>query len=88
MKRPNKQQVAINHEKGVLAGLRGNQLTICEATGITDNTQLEKIEDCMRHTIFHSTLDWQTTEQLHKAAIESIEVLEAVKQIHSQQAKM
>ena len=30
-----------------------------------------EIEDYMRHTIFHSTLDWQTLAQLKKAAKEA-----------------
>lgn len=48
---------------------------ISEATGYTDSEALEAIEDCMRHTIFHSTLDWQTREQLEDAARESVLVL-------------
>lgn len=48
---------------------------ISEATGYTDPEALETIEDCMHHTIFHSTLDWQTREQLEDAARESVLVL-------------
>jgi hypothetical protein len=36
---------------------------------------LEEIEDCMRHTIFHSTLDWQTREQFDQGARDAVEVL-------------
>lgn len=37
---------------------------VSEATGVTDPALLDAIEDCMRHDVFHSTLDWQTKEQL------------------------
>lgn len=49
---------------------------ITEATGVTDPNRLEEIEDCMRHTIYHSTLDWQTREQLHQGAKEALEIVE------------
>ena len=55
--------------------LRGYALIISEATGHTDREILDNIEDCMRHTIFHSTLDWQTREQLHEGARQALEVL-------------
>ena len=42
---------------------------IAEATGITDPVRLDEIEEIMRQDIFHSTLDWQTKEQLAAAAI-------------------
>jgi hypothetical protein len=51
------------------------QDTITEATGETDPTRLAEIEDVMRHTIFHSTLDWQTKEELIDAAQLAVEVL-------------
>lgn len=51
--------------------------TITEATGISDPATLEEIEDCMRHDIFHSTLDWQTRDQLKDAARLAVEVLSA-----------
>jgi len=35
---------------------------------ITDPWSLAEIEDWMRNIIFHSTLDWQTREQLKRAA--------------------
>ena len=41
---------------------------ITEATGITDPTEVAKLEEIMRCDIFHSTLDWQTREQLMEAA--------------------
>lgn len=34
---------------------------------LTDD-DVREIEDVMRHTIFHSTLDWQTRKQLQAAA--------------------
>ncbi len=48
--------------------------TIIEATGCTNDDAAE-IEDIMRHTIFHSTLDWQTRGQLIEGAREAQEVL-------------
>ena len=42
----------------------GYQELIQEATGVTDLEHIERIEDTMRHVIFHSTLNWQTREQL------------------------
>ena len=52
---------------------------ISQATGVTDSDDLAVIEDIMRHDIFHSTLDWQTREQLSDAAIEANEVLKLAK---------
>lgn len=49
---------------------------ITEATGVTDFDDLDEIEDTMRHSIFHSTLDWQTREQLKTAAIEGWEIVQ------------
>ncbi|SKB62909.1 hypothetical protein [Sphingopyxis flava] len=49
--------------------------TISEATGVADPELLAEIEDVMRHVIFHSTLDWQTREQLSQAAREALEVI-------------
>lgn len=56
---------------------------ITEATGITDINELAEIEDCMRHTIFHSTLDWQTRAQLKQAARESVTILEEVRKMEA-----
>jgi 4-alpha-glucanotransferase len=50
--------------------------TIREATGVTDPRQLREIEDIMRDVVFHSTLDWQTKEQLQDAARQAVDVLE------------
>lgn len=33
-----------------------------------DDTEAERIEDFMRDVVFHSTLDWQSREQLIEAA--------------------
>lgn len=49
------------------------------ATGVTDPRDLEEIEDCMRHDIFHSTLDWQTREQLMAAAVEAWDIVRALR---------
>jgi len=34
---------------------------------LTD-ADVAEIEDCMRHVIFHSTLDWQTKRQFDRGA--------------------
>lgn len=47
---------------------KGYAKIINEATGETDAGRIAHIEECMRFDIFHSTLDWQTAEQLKSAA--------------------
>jgi hypothetical protein len=47
---------------------------IKRATGCTES-QAAKIEDVMRNVIFHSTLDWQTREELEDAARLAVEVI-------------
>lgn len=59
--------------------LRGYHVVINEATGVTNVDDLEEIEDVMRHSIFHSTLDWQTRDQLKKAAREGWEVVKIMR---------
>lgn len=54
--------------------LKGYALSIYQATG-ADVSQLEEIEDYMRHEIFHSTLDWQSKEEFNKAALMAYEEL-------------
>lgn len=49
---------------------------ISEATGARAE-DLPKIENIMRDEIFHSTLDWQTEEQLADAATEAYRLLRA-----------
>jgi len=44
---------------------------ITAATGVSDEAILSEIEDTMREVIFHSTLNWQTEEQLTAAAVEA-----------------
>ena len=51
---------------------------ISEATGETSARAIAAIEDCMRHVIFHSTLDWQTKEQLEQGAREAKQICEIV----------
>lgn len=48
---------------------------ITEATGEADPIKVQEIEDIMRHSIFHSTLDWQTKDQLADAARLAVDVL-------------
>jgi hypothetical protein len=50
---------------------------IKRATGCTD-AEAALVEDVMRHDIFHSTLDWQTREELEEAAREGFEVVRRV----------
>ena len=47
---------------------------IMQATGCTA-AQAAGIEDVMRNAIFHSTLDWQTREELEDAARLAVEVI-------------
>ena len=49
------------------------QTIIKEATNCK-NEELGSIEDIMRETIFHSTLDWQSKKQLVKGAKEAYEI--------------
>ena len=58
--------------------LRGYQKTISDATGRTCRNQIGLIEDIMRDVIFHSTLDWQSREQLIKGAKDAEEVCVAM----------
>lgn len=48
--------------------------TIKRATGCTD-AEAVGIEDVMRNVIFHSTLDWQTRQELEEGARLAIEVI-------------
>ena len=58
--------------------LTGYQVLIQEATGVTDLDHIERIEDTMRNVIFHSTLDWQTREQLEQGAREALQIITLV----------
>ena len=62
-----------------MSELRGYAKTISEATGVTDAEDLADIEDVMRHDIFHSTLDWQTKQQLMDAAREAWEIVQIMR---------
>jgi hypothetical protein len=48
--------------------LSGYQQIISQATGVIEPKQLDEIEQIMRDTIFHSTLDWQTRSELMRGA--------------------
>lgn len=56
----------------------GYQELIQEATGVTDLEHIERIEDTMRHVIFHDTLNWQTREQLMQGAREALQIITLV----------
>jgi hypothetical protein len=47
---------------------------IIEATGCTGR-QAAEIENIMRNVIFHSTLDWQSREELKDAARLAVEII-------------
>ena len=55
--------------------MRGYHRTIAAATGETNREALDEIEDCMRHDIFHSTLDWQTRDELAVGAMLAVQVI-------------
>lgn len=68
---------------------------IIKATSCPESDAAE-VEDYMRHTIFHSSLDWQTRKQLEKAAktaysdilfMRSPEGQEYIKQIEEEMLK-
>ena len=40
-----------------------------------DSAKAAEVEDVMRNVIFHSTLDWQTREELEDAARLAVEIL-------------
>lgn len=61
--------------------LRGYHRIINEATGRTNIAELEAIEDCMRHDIFKSTLDWQSRELLIEAARAAERALVQIREI-------
>jgi hypothetical protein len=44
---------------------------IHEATGVDSDADLAELETIMRDDIWHSTLDWQTREELVKSAREA-----------------
>lgn len=54
------------------------QELISQAIGVSDLKVIEEVEDLMRNVIFHSTLDWQSREQLVQGAIEAKQVLDLV----------
>lgn len=59
-------------------GLSVYQELIQDATGVTDLEHIERIEDTMRNVVFHSTLNWQTREQLEQGAREALQVITLV----------
>lgn len=49
---------------------------ISKAIGVSDLKVIDEVEDLMRNVIFHSTLDWQSREQLVQGAIEAKQVFD------------
>jgi hypothetical protein len=64
--------------QAVKGQLSGYQALIKEATGVAVVDHIERIEDTMRNVIFHSTLSWQTREQLVQAAREALQIITLV----------
>lgn len=62
-----------------MSALRGYALSISQATGVTDPTDLADIEDSMRNDIFHSTLDWQSREVFDMGAREAWEFVQLLR---------
>ena len=56
----------------------GYQEMIMESTGCTAK-QVPEVEDIMRHSVFHSTLDWQTRLEFDKGAKEAYVILRLMK---------
>lgn len=54
---------------------------IMEATRCTAEESVE-IEEVMRESIFHSTLDWQTREEFMEGAVLAKKVIEMSKRKH------
>lgn len=54
--------------------LPGYLRTIAAALPGLTEIEYREIEEIMRHTIFHSTLDWQTKAQLRRAAKQARQV--------------
>lgn len=52
------------------------QELISKAIGVSDLKVIDAVEDLMRNVIFHSTLDWQSREQLVQGAMEAKQVLD------------
>jgi len=60
--------------------LGGYGKTISEATGCPES-EVDAIEEIMRDVVFHSTLDWQSHEQLAAGARLAYAVLEEMNRI-------
>jgi len=61
--------------------LFGYAAMISEATGETDPAELREIEDMMRNTIFHSTLDWQSKAQFNRGARDAVGVIAELRRL-------
>jgi hypothetical protein len=53
---------------------------IMEATGCK-REEVSKIDDMMRENIFHSTLDWQTREQIDEAAVLAYDAIKEIENL-------
>ncbi len=45
-----------------------------------DYQDLEEVEDVMRHSVVHSTLDWLTEEQFEVAALTAYDFLKSIRE--------
>lgn len=70
-----KSALAMNHRHGLIQGVTG-----------APARDLALVENIMRDDIFHSTLDWQTREQLTAAAREAFALLQANRQLYESHA--
>lgn len=61
--------------------------SIIKATGCSES-EVAQVEDIMRHTILHSTLDWLTAKQFDTAAKEAYDVFKAEKYYTSLSQKL
>jgi hypothetical protein len=48
--------------------LNGYHSLINQATGLSRKEDLDKVEEIMRHGIYHSRLDWQSRSELWRGA--------------------
>lgn len=58
---------------------KGYALSISNATGVTDPTDLADIEESMRNDIFNSTLDWQSRDVFDAGAREAWEFVQLLR---------
>ena len=63
------------------------QKSILEITHCQES-DVDEIEDIMRNTILHSTLDWLSAKQFNKYALEAYDVFLEIKRYNSLSSKL